>query len=127
MARDERLGDKMPDRRSVKWGEMKHGESHLSDEWHDMVPSEPKMSEKWVDIEPSSPRMSERWVEIEAGESKLSDKWHEMRQEKRVDPYAMHSSDGDRTQPFKPMAKEKPDNKAERASQHTEFGKTREI
>lgn len=129
MARDERLGDKMPDRKPVKWGNMKAGESHLSEEWHDMTPSSGHMSEKWVEQHPSVARMSEKWVDIEAGSTDFSDKWHEMKQDRRMDPYAMHSSNGDKDTPFKPMKKEhnEKDGKVERSTQHNEFGSTREI
>lgn len=115
-----------PNRKNVKWGSMTAGDSHLSDEWHGMEPSSGHMSEKWVSQEPSAPRMSEKWVEIETGGSPNSDKWHDMKQEGREDPYTMNPSTGDRTQPFKAMKKETPDNKVERKTQHTEFGSTRE-
>lgn len=118
------IGD-MPNRKNVKWGEMKAGESHLSDEFHDMEPSRGHMSEKWVDIQPSKARMSEKWVDMENPSE--GDKWDVMKQEGRDDPYSMHPSSGEREQPFKPMKKEKPDNKVERATQHNEFGSTREI
>lgn len=125
--RTEKLGDRMPDRRSVKWGEMKAGESHLSEEWHDMMPSEPRMSEKWVDQKPSSPLMSEKWVDMEASMPKMSEEWVGIETSSRRDPYAMNPSDGNRSQPFKAMSKEKADNKVERKTQHTEMGSTREI
>lgn len=127
MSRDERLGDKMPNSKPVKWGEMRAGESHLSDEWHEMHHSEPRMSEKWVDQHPSKGLMSEKWVEQHPGSTDFSDKWHEMKQEKRMDPYEMHHSAGTLATPFKPMKKETPDNKIERKTQHTEFGSTREL
>ena len=127
MSKDERLGDKFPAHHNVKWGAMKAGESHLSEEWHDVKSGESPTTDKWDDMTPSKGHMSERYVEMEAGHAPDSDKWHEMKQEKRMDPYAMHSSDGERETPFKPMAKEKADNKVERPNQHTEFGTTREI
>lgn len=127
MARDERLGDKMPGSKPVKWGAMVAGESHLSDEWHEMHPSSPLMSEKWVEQHPSSGTMSDKWVEMEASSTPDSDKWHDMKQEGRMDPYAMHHSAGDRSQSFKKMSKETPDNKAERKTEHNQFGSTREI
>lgn len=126
MRKDERLGDKFPAHHNVKWGSMEAGESTLSDEWHDMNPSSPKMSEKWVDIEPSKARMSEKYVEIEAGASP-DNEWHEMKQERRIDPYSMSPSEGDRPTAFKPMTKESQSNKVERKTQHNEFGSTREI
>lgn len=126
MARDERLGDKMPVHRAAKWGSMDAGDSHLSEEFHDMIPSSPQMSEKWVDMTPSTPQTSEKWVGMEAG-TPMGDQWHELKQGQRIDPYAMHSSNGGRTQPFKEMKKETPDNKAERKTQHSELGSTREI
>lgn len=112
----------MPNRKNVKWGEMKAGESHLSEEWHDMEAGASK--ENWDTLEPSKPRMSEKWVDMENPSD--DGKWFTMKQEGREDPYAMNSSDGNRTQPFKPMKKEAPDNKVERKNQHTEFGTTRE-
>ena len=117
----------MPDTKDPKWGAMKAGESHLSEEWHDMNPSSGHMSEKWVDMEHSSGHMSEKWIEMEAGSSDFSDRWHEMKQEGRMDPYAMHPSTGDRTVGMKEMKKEKPEIASERSIQHTEFGSTREI
>lgn len=115
----------MPNRKNVKWGEMKAGESHLSEEWHDMQPSAPKMSEEWIDIEPSKARMSEKWAEFENPSD--DGKWFAMKQEGREDPYVMFPSAGDRTQPFKEMKKQTPDNKVERKTQHSELGSTREI
>jgi hypothetical protein len=85
----------MPDRRQVKWGEMKAGDSHLSEEWHDMEPSSGHMSERYVDMKPSAAKMSEKWVDMEAGEPK-GDQWHEMKQEKRIDPYSMAPDYDDR-------------------------------
>ena len=128
MAKYERLGDKMPGHRPSKWASMVPSESHLSEEWHDMKAGESPTTDKWDDMERSKGHMSEKWEEMEAGTSPETDKWHEMKQERRVDPYAMHSSDGERETPFKPMAKEKADGgKVERPNQHTEFGTTREI
>lgn len=128
MSRDERLGDRMPDRKNVKWGEMKAGESHLSDEWHDMEPSSVRMSEKWVEMHESKGQMSEKWVDMENPTNVMGGaQWDVMKQEGREDPYSMHPSSGDRTVGMKPMAKQKPDVKVERATQHNEFGSTREI
>lgn len=127
MKRESRLGDSMPNRRNVKWGEMRAGESYLSEEWHEMHPSEEILSGKWDEQHPSSPRMSEKWVDMSRGESELSDKWHSMEQEGRKDPYSMSPSEGDRTQGFKNMPKEKPETRVGRSSQHNEFGKSREI
>lgn len=120
------IGD-MPSRKNVKWGAMTAGDSNLSDEWHGMEPSTVHSSEKWVDQKPSSPLMSEKWVDIEAG-SAPDDEWHEMKQDRRVDPYSMFPSEGNKPTPFKSMKKEKADGgKVERKTQHTEFGSTREI
>lgn len=127
MTRDERLGDKMPVRRPAKWVSMVAGASHLSEEWHEMEPSEPLMSEKWVEQHPSSPLMSEKWVDQHPSEPTMSEEWVEMKQSHRMDPYAMHSSEGDRSVGMKDMKKESPDNKVERKTQHNEFGSTREI
>lgn len=113
----------MPNRKNVKWGEMKAGESHLSDEWHDMDAGHSK--ENWDDLTPSKARMSEKWVDMENPSD--DGKWFEMKQEGREDPYAMFPNSGDRKQPFKPMKKETPDNKVERKTQHSELGSTREI
>lgn len=115
----------MPNRKNVKWGEMKAGESHLSEEWHDMEPSNGHMSDKWIEQHPSKGHMSDKWDNFENPSD--DGKWHVMKQEKRDDPYAMEPSEGNRTQPFKPMAKVKPDNKVGRSTQHNEFGSTREI
>lgn len=128
MAREERLGDKFPGSKNPKWGSMVAGESHLSDEWHNLEHSTPHMSEKWEGMKPSAPQMSEKWVNIETGGTEFSDRWHEMKQEGREDPYSMFPSAGDRTQPFKPMAKIKPDNRVERKDSTTgESGEHREI
>lgn len=129
MRNDSRLGDKMPDRKAVKFGDMKAGNSTLSEEWHEMHPSNPNMSEKWVDQKPSSPRMSQKWVDLETAGTMFSDKFHAMEQGGRKDPYAMFPSAGDRTEP---APKGKPTKasgagKYDRSTQHTEFGSTREI
>lgn len=116
----------MPDTKDPKWGAMKSGKTHMSDEWTPMEPSDPRMSDKWDDMEPSAGHMSDKWVEQETdGES--NPKWNEMKQERRDDPYAMRPSAGDREIGTVSMKKVKPDNKVERANQHTEFGSTREI
>lgn len=129
MSRDERLGDKMPARKTDKFSEMKAGSSHLSEEWHEMEPTSPRMSEKWVEQHPSTGRMSEKWDEFENTSNVMGGaQWDVLKQEKRVDPYAMHHSDGNLKTPFKPMAKQKADGgKVERSTQHNEFGSTREI
>src|SRR5690242_4851847 len=88
---------KMPDTRDPKWGAMKAGESHLSDEWHEMEASECHTSEKWIEQRASTPHMSEKWVDICADESPNRDRWHEMKQEGRDDAYSMNPSSGDRT------------------------------
>ena len=98
MAKDERLGDKMPGHRPSKWASMIPGESHLSEEWHDMKAGESPTTDKWDDMERSKGHMSEKWEEMEAGTSPETDKWHEMKQDRRIDPYEMHSSDGDRAE-----------------------------
>lgn len=95
--KDSRPGDKMPNTRDPKWGSMKAGESHLSNEWHGMERSSGHMSEKWEGMKPSSGHMSEKWVEMEAG-SAPSNEWHEMKQEGRIDPYSMAPSSGDRSE-----------------------------
>lgn len=117
---------KFPGSKSPKWGSMDAGSSHLSDEFNPMEASSEKMSGKWDDQSPSPARMSEKWVEMEAGASKFSDEFAVMKQDGREDPYSMNPSSSDRTQPFKAMKKETPDNKVERKTQHTEFGSTRE-
>lgn len=117
----------MPDRRDVKWGSMTPGKSHLSDEYHEVRSGDSPSTDKWDGLDASTGHMSDRYVEMERGGSDLSDKWHEMKQEGRQDPYSMAPSSGDRSQGFKKMAKETPDNKVSRATQHTEFGSTREI
>ena len=126
---DSKLGDKFPDSRNVKWGAMKAGASHLSEEWHDLIPSDPKMSEKWVDQKPSAPQMSEKWTDLETLGSEFSDKWASMEQGGRKDPYSMFPSAGDRTQPAAKGKSTKAEGagKYERSTQHTEFGSTREI
>lgn len=125
--KDTRLGDTMPNRKAVKWGDMTTEKSILSDEWHAMEHSTEKMSNKWDEQSPSAPRMSEKWADQQAGSTEFSDRWHEMKQEGRIDPYSMAPSEGDRTVGMKKMAKETPDNKVTRFTQHTEFGSTREI
>lgn len=92
--KDSRLGDRMPNTRDPKWGAMKAGESHLSDEWHGMEPSSGHMSDRYESMTPSKGHMSDRWVEMESEGS--NEEWNEMRQEKRIDPYAMAPSSGDR-------------------------------
>jgi hypothetical protein len=124
--REKRLGDTMPNTKDPKWGSMIASKEVMSDEWHDMKPTSPVMSEEWVDLKPSSPLNSEKWVDIEAGEPK-GDEFHEMKQSHRVDPYSMVPSAGDKDTPFKSMKKEKPETRVGRATQHTEFGSTREI
>lgn len=116
----------MPNNRDPKWGAMKSGTPHMPQEWETMDASECHTSEKWIEQNPSSPRMSEKFVDMEAGEPK-GNEWHEMKQEGRVDPYSMAPSEGDRSIGMKAMAKVKPDNKVGRATQHNEFGSTREI
>ena len=126
---DSKLGDKMPDRKAVKFGDMKAGASHLSDEWHEMHPSEEVMSGKWDEQHPSAARMSEKWVPLEAAASLFSDQFHSMEQGTRKDPYSMFPSAGDRTQPAPKGKSTKAEGagKYERSTQHTEFGSTREI
>lgn len=124
---DTRLGDRMPDRRAVKFGDMKAGTPRMSDEWTPMESGDARMSEKWVGQSPSSARMSEKWVEMEAGEPK-GNEWHEMRQDKRMDPYSMAPQETDDKTPFKSMEKSKVDaGKVRRSTQHDEHGQTREI
>jgi len=128
MTKDNRLGDSFPPRKNVKWGELKHGESHLSNEWHGMSPSTEHTSQKYVEMEPSAGHTSDKWVEQNAGNSPASDKWHEMKHEGRIDPYSMQHSDGDRKEaPMVKQSKSNMDNKVERSTQHNEFGSTREI
>ena len=126
MAKDTRLGDTMPDTRDPKWGAMKAGDSYLSEKWHTLDACDPKFSEKWDHLGVGTPRMSEKWVEMNAGEPK-GDQWHEMKQEKRDDPYSMAPASGDRTVGMKQIEKEAPDNKRQRWSANTEFGRNREI
>lgn len=122
---DERLGDKMPDRRAVKWGDMKAGESTLSNEWHTLDACDPVFSEKWDDQAPSKAKMSEKWVDME--NSSEGNKWDTMKQDTRPDPYAMHHSNGDRGESFKAMKKVTPETKVVRGNQTTEAGTIREI
>lgn len=118
----------MPVRRGQKWAGMEAGESTLSNEWHGMEPSDPRFSEKWVDMTPQPAKMSEKWVEMENPSDGMGGtQWNEMKQEGRMDPYAMHHSDGNRSVGMKDMKKQVPDNKRERKTQHDAFGSTREI
>lgn len=124
MARDSKLGDKMPDTRDPKWGSMVAGKSHLSDEYSDMVSTGD--DGKWYELNSSLPRMSEKWVDV-ATEGELNPQWNELKQDKRDDPYQMAPSDGKRPQPFKESKNAKPNTRVSRSTQHTEFGSTREI
>lgn len=93
-----------------------------------MEPSDAKMSEKWVDQDPSRGHMSDRWVEQNPSEARMSEEWVDMEQKGRSDPYTMFPSAGDKAEaPMKKITNSKPDNKVSRATQHTEFGSTREI
>ena len=125
--KDSRLGDKMPDRKAVKWGDMRPSAPQMSEEWVDMDASTSPTTDKWDDLKPSKGNMSEKWVDI-ATSGEDNPQWNEMKHEKRQDPYSMAPSAGDRGEHFKPMKKEKADGgKVERSTQHNEFGSTREI
>lgn len=117
----------MPDRRSVKWGDMTSGTPHMPEKWEHMEAGDTSFSDKWHELEHTPAHMSEKWDIFTDNSTEFSDRWHEMKQEKRIDPYAMHSSDGNRAQPTKSTPKESISNKVGRATQHTEFGSTREI
>lgn len=124
--KDHRLGDEMPVNRNVKFGDMRASKEQMPSDWEDMTASSVKMSEKWTDMNPSAARTSEKWVDMNAG-TPMGNQFHEMKQEGRSDPYSMAPSEGDRTVGMKEMKKEKPDNRVSRATQHSEFGSTREI
>ena len=91
---DEKLGSKMPDRRAVKFGDMKPSTQHTSGESEEMHPSEGVMSEKYVEI--SIHRkvfMSEKMGGARAiPNSWAANKWYVMEQEGRRDPYSMFPS-----------------------------------